>query len=354
MYKNDEELIAAFQNGNEEAFNEIYHRYEKRMYDLAYRLSHSDADAKDAVQETFLTVHHSISSLREPKYFSLWVRKILLSKIKQIFARNKTMIIPEDDYRMISQEERHMEFLPTAQMHFTSDQLQLQDFVNQLPFHYREVLILTYFENLKNQEIAYILDVPLGTIKSRLSMARNMLKTQIEAYEKQNHVKLDFKEDTLLGAISTGSLMHFYKPSFHHKTVYLMQGSMTSIVKTIACICLLTGGAAATIKVVKDVQPDQQSTPLYNETMQEKQPIPQTKNFTPVMVDEVIYETPYQAYLGLKKYLHCEYEIQQASPAEMEHIQELYNSLKQENGTYYQLLKKQGWIESFEKLSNHF
>lgn len=354
MYEKDESLILAFLNGNEEAFDEIYHRYEKRMYDLAYRLSHSDADAKDAVQETFLSVHQSISSLREPKYFSLWIRKILLSKIKQIFARNKTKTIPDDDYRFVNQEETHTEFLPNEQMHFTSDQLQLQDFVNQLPFHYREVLILTYFENLKNQEIADILDIPIGTIKSRLSMARSILKTQIETYEKQNHVKLDFKEDALLGAISTGSLLHFHNPFLKNKITYLMQGGMTSLVKTIACVALFTGGTAAAIKVAKDVQHQQPSSPLSNETIQEKLPVPQAVNFTPVIVDEVTYETPYQAYLGLKKYLHCEYEIQQASPAELEHIQALYTSLKQENGTYYQLLKKQGWIESFEKLSNHF
>lgn len=353
MRMKDEELIQAFQNGSEEAFNELYHRYEKRMYDLAFRMSHSDADAKDAVQETFLSIHRSISSLREPKYFSLWIRKILLSKIKQIFAKNKTLTIPEDDYRMISQEEDHIEFLPIKQMHYTNDQLQLQDFVDQLPFHYREVLILTYFDGLKNQEIADILSVPVGTIKSRLSMARNILKTQIETYEKQNHVKLDFKEDVLIGAISTKGLWYLTKPSLRNGSTVFMQGGMSSIIKAIACVAFLAGGTMTAIKVVKDIQQEHPQKPLYKETMQEKQPVVHTINFTPVTVDEITYETPYQAYQGLKKYLHCEYEMKHTSQEELAHLQALYDSLKQENGTYYQLLKKQGWIEDFEKLSNH-
>lgn len=355
MHETDEELIQKLINHDETAFDELYRRYEKRLYDLAYRLSSNDADAKDAVQDTFYEVHRSIHTLREPKYFSLWIRKVLLSKIKTIFAKNKDMVLPDHDYRFLNHLEENKDFLPIDHMHYESDQLQLQDFINQLAPHYREVLILTYFEHLKNQEISELLDVPIGTVKSRLNMARSILKQNIETYEKKNNVKLDFHGDVLAACLLQGgiaTLLPKHKGSFFHGS-HIMAGGFTSIVKFVACVVLLGGGSMAVASYM-DQRNDSESSKQYQNTM-----APTTKkvsnetNFTPVTLDGKTYQTPYQAYLAIKEYMHCTYELEQATSEQLNYINNLYVSLKEEHGVYYNLLEKQGWINKFEKLSNH-
>lgn len=356
MHTTDEELVQRLINHDETAFDELYHRYEKRLYDLAYRLSSNDADAKDAVQDTFYEVHRSIHTLREPKYFSLWIRKILLSKIKSIFAKNKEMVLPDHDYRFMNHLEENKDFLPNDAMHYDSDHLQLQDFINQLAPHYREVLILTYYEQLKNQEISELLDVPIGTVKSRLNMARSILKQNIETYEKKNNVKLDFHGDVLSACLLQGGIASLFakqKASSFFNGSNFMVGGFTSVFKIVACVAILGGGTMAVGSYINQKNNTEPKEQYQNTMAPTTQRVSTEINFTPVTLDGKTYKTPYQAYLGIKEYMHCTYELEQATPEQLNHINDLYVSLKEEHGVYYNLLEKQGWNNKFEKLSNH-
>jgi len=340
----DEKLVLRFQNGDETAFEALYEKYHKRLYDLAFRMSNSEADSKDALQDTFIEVYRSIQNLREPKYFSLWIRKILLSKIKKIFAKNKIISLPDHDYRLENVKENYQDFLPEENMRFYSDRITLQDFVNRLPYHYREVLLLTYFDGWKNQNIAEILDIPIGTVKSRLNMARKLLKQDIEAYELKNQVKLNFHEDVLAAALFI-SPVYFCKKQLHNVNAIW---HASSIYWKIAISLVLTGTTILTAVSVMNQEPQNSAKTFdYNE------PIVETVHFQPVELDGRAYLTPYQAYLGLKEYLHCGYEMQQAASADIDHIVPLYHALKAENGVYYHLLEKQGWVKKFEQVSNH-
>ena len=95
--KTDEEIIELCQMGDEEAFEELYKRFYKSTYYLAMQIANCDADAIDATQETFIEIHKSIKNLREIKVFRLWVKRIVVSKLNKIFAKNKDSLYDDDD-----------------------------------------------------------------------------------------------------------------------------------------------------------------------------------------------------------------------------------------------------------------
>lgn len=192
---NDVELLRLVQNEDDTAFEELYKRYHKLVYFVAYKACKCDADAQDIVQETFLQIKNSIQNLREPQYFRLWLYRIVDSKCKKLFRKNKFDLIElERDRVQYEILEEHRSYVPQKSMHFSSDREMLEDFIDELPYAQKIVVILFYMEECTVSEIAKICDIPVGTVKSRLSNARKKLKECVDAYEKDTGCKLDFQD----------------------------------------------------------------------------------------------------------------------------------------------------------------
>lgn len=148
-----------------ECFVKIVQEYKTAMFRLAFSIVLSKEDAEDVVSEAVLKAYSHLKDLRHVKKMKSWIFQIIVNESKNCLKkRNQMQFYEEMDYGSQQDEEN-------------SD---LFEFVCQLEERFREVIILYYFEEFKVKEIARILGITEGTVKSRLSRARLKLKRYLE------------------------------------------------------------------------------------------------------------------------------------------------------------------------------
>ncbi|KKY01681.1 RNA polymerase sigma 70 [Paraclostridium benzoelyticum] len=163
-----ENLIKKAKKGNEESFFELIEANKVALYKAAKSILNNDDDVADAMQETIISAYRNIKSLKDDSYFKTWLTKILINKCKDIMAKNKEVLIL-DNYK---EEGYTQEFL---------SKFEIEDMLNSLSKEQKLVISLYYISQFNTREISEILKESEGTIKSRLSRARNKLRknTQI-------------------------------------------------------------------------------------------------------------------------------------------------------------------------------
>ena len=157
-----ENEVRMAQKGSKDAFMRLIKNSELSMYRVAKSFLKSDPDCADAIQETVLKAYKTIASLREPRYFKTWLIRILINECKQIL-KFKNRVIPIEDLIVQSQQRDVFE------------QAEVLEAVDSLEDELRTIAVLYYFEDLPLQEVARVLEIPEGTVKSRLSRARAKL-----------------------------------------------------------------------------------------------------------------------------------------------------------------------------------
>lgn len=333
------QLVHRLQKNDEAAFNELYDRYHRLVYYIAFQLTKNHADAEEIVQETFLQVHRSISTLKEPSQFKAWIGKIAHSKTITMLRRKKDQQMSDSQLEILSNEtEERMEFCPEYMNHHNTDMLILQQCLLQLKPQYREVLILYFFVQLNNQEIADILDCPLGTVKSRLLYGKKYLKEAIEQYEKDNDTKLSFRASSIeaLLAIACASLAPVTYQSWVPFSKFMF--SYTLPYMKLAIIMLLCGSTLFGGYRLLDAYHS-------NRGMMDDKAL-----FSELYYENIQVTTPREAYEILLKHAHCEEDIQKLNQEQLKQIFAIYNALEKYGGTYYDLLYTYYWNSSFEEL----
>lgn len=174
---NDAWLVRQCQNGNQESFRYLYRRHQKKVRSLLYQLCGPVA-LDDLVQEVFLRVWHGLSKLRNPDRFSTWLYRI-------------TWNVASDRRRTLAREKASMAWGATVetktdgQSHCTLSKLHAEQLVQQaleqLPLKQRVVVVLHDLQDLPQKQIAQVLHLPVGTIKSRLFHARQQLRQFLQA-----------------------------------------------------------------------------------------------------------------------------------------------------------------------------
>lgn len=140
--------------------------YKLNMFRLAKSILHNDADAEDAVSETILKAYAKLHTLRDMQSFKPWIMKILVNESYTIFNRRKKILYLDE----VAIEEK-------VTCH---DDKEIWNIVNSMEEEFRVVTMLFYYEDLSMKDICKILDLPLGTVKSRLSRARDKLKVILD------------------------------------------------------------------------------------------------------------------------------------------------------------------------------
>jgi RNA polymerase sigma-70 factor (ECF subfamily) len=178
-HRSDEQLLAAYQAGDQQAFAGLIRRYEKELYNFLLRFLGQPSLAEDIFQETFLQVHLSADTFETHRRFRPWLFTIAANKARDLLrsrARRPTVQLtgaPDDEDGGGSLWDNLLRDEATPDKLF--DQVQEQERVRQvvamLPDHLREILMMAYFNQLSYKEMAQILDIPLGTVKSRLHAA---------------------------------------------------------------------------------------------------------------------------------------------------------------------------------------
>lgn len=185
----DFELVSAAQAGEVAAFEKLVRKYQKRMLNIAYRMIGDYEDACETVQETFLSAYRSIKRFRKEAAFSTWLCAICLNHAKNRLkkTRNKARheVQPMDDLLETEESAFARETASDClsvieQMERKEVQEKVQECMNGLDDEYREVLVLRDIQGFSYEEISAILNVPDGTVKSRLFRARDGLKNSLK------------------------------------------------------------------------------------------------------------------------------------------------------------------------------
>ena len=174
----DEQLFASFRAGDETAFARLVRRYEKELFNFLLRFVGQSSLAEDVFQEAFLQVHISADSFELHRRFRPWLYTIAANKARDLLRsqsrRPTVQLTALDDEigssqlwdNLLREETTAVEILEHKQQ-----QELVRQVVAELPDHLREILILAYFNQLSYKEMAEVLNIPLGTVKSRLHAA---------------------------------------------------------------------------------------------------------------------------------------------------------------------------------------
>jgi RNA polymerase sigma-70 factor, ECF subfamily len=161
-------LIKQAQTGDKEAFIQAINEYMSQMYKVAKTRLKSEEDIGDAIQDTILSAYKGLSKLRQPCYFRTWIIKILINKCNDIVQRNLKFV--EDDILI---HDTNISIMYNS----FEEQLDFKEILDTLSTEYRTVITLYYINGFTTREIAEILKEKEGTIKSKLSRARQKLKS---------------------------------------------------------------------------------------------------------------------------------------------------------------------------------
>ena len=188
----DEQLLQEHRCGRSERFELLVRRYSEELFRFAYRLLGSPAAAEDIVQETFLQVHLSMERFDVSRRFRPWVFTIAANKARDYLRSQKRRPeVPLDAVADGSSDggPSFREFLsgrsvgPAVALEREERSSRVRQLVEQLPLYLKEVLVLGYYHGFAYKQMADVLDVPIGTIKSRLHSAVAKMGDLISALE---------------------------------------------------------------------------------------------------------------------------------------------------------------------------
>ncbi len=177
-------------------FKQHAYPHMKLLYNVALKYCGNVFDAEDIVQETYMMAFHKFHQLRDKSKCKPWLLKILRNNFLKSYHKNKAQKkLSEADY---------VEFLKSSLAQDDAEHIlsrvsgrqAVLDALDQLPDKYKEILTLYYMNDLLYKEIAQTLDIPIGTVMSRLTRAREGLKTILvkQALSSDNILNIDFNQ----------------------------------------------------------------------------------------------------------------------------------------------------------------
>ncbi|NLO05527.1 MAG: sigma-70 family RNA polymerase sigma factor [candidate division WS1 bacterium] len=180
----DTELINAARAGSADAFDRLVEAHYRGVYNTAYRMLSTPSAASDATQSVFLRVYEALSSFRGDASFSTWLYRITMNVCLDELRKRKneplSLTEEDDDGEVLG--ERDLPDL-SDEPALTAEQRELQRLVHEaigrLSEDFRTVIVLYDIRGLSYQEISGVLEIPLGTVKSRLNRARLALRDEI-------------------------------------------------------------------------------------------------------------------------------------------------------------------------------
>lgn len=169
-------LISRARGGDREAFGELVEQYRDNVYRLAYRMCGNAYDADEAAQEAFVAAWRALPNFRGDAKFSTWLYRLTTNAAIDVMRREKRHQTVGDGEMMELADDADS---PQETVERTEQQEAVQKALATLSEEYREVLLLRYMEELDYAEIAEVLQLPSGTVKSRINRAKAALKTAL-------------------------------------------------------------------------------------------------------------------------------------------------------------------------------
>jgi len=177
----DRALVARILRGERDRFTDLVRRYEKRVINYVYRITHRYEEAHDLTQEIFVKVYVAIDRY-DPKYqFSTWLFRIAQNSAIDALRKKSVIEVPIARPATEDGNQKEREFAdggvsPYRALKNKELSAAIDRAVRDLPPDYRELIQLRHFAELSYEEIATMKKLPLGTVKNKLFRARNLLK----------------------------------------------------------------------------------------------------------------------------------------------------------------------------------
>lgn len=175
-------LVARAKKGNKQAFETLMHEEKEKMYKMAFIYMKNENDALEVFQETVLKAFTSMHSLKDDRYFSTWITRILINTALQML-KNKKNIVPIHQ-GMIDGAGRDGHVGVEVQ-------IDLMDALEDMEEKYKTVLLLRYYEDFTVKQIAAFLECPEGTVKTNIRRGLEQLKSKLKGVyvdERQNFI----------------------------------------------------------------------------------------------------------------------------------------------------------------------
>ncbi len=182
LEQDDQLLVAASKDGDQEAFAQLVQRYQRTVFNLVYRMLQQYEEATEITQETFLAAWQGLPSFRGDARFPTWLYRIAYNcSLKQLELRKRDRALQIALEAEKTLEQANDQQRENAELDAHDRQMLVQEHLSQLPSKYRIVLVLRHLQDMTYEEMAEILTMPVGTIKTHLFRARNLLKERIQS-----------------------------------------------------------------------------------------------------------------------------------------------------------------------------
>lgn len=319
-------IIMLCKQGEESAFENLYHKYYSVIYNYALSICKNHVDAEEATQETFLMIHKYIHELNDINAFSSWVRRIVYTQCIYIFRKNKVSYL---DPNVLSQSniiEQRKDLDVKKNIDNVFEKEELTKILLTLKKEYQEVLYYVYIKQMKYEEVAKILNIPEGTVKSRTLRAKALLAKKIKIYEKEENRKMTFHHQ---GFYFTGFLL-FPLLKMKDYAKKLMTPKAVKVMSATSIVTLTTVGSISVVSKIKKI--DQPVT----------QQIVENDNKSTIAFQPTIYRGEWikdtkTAYFKCLQYAYTNMTTQETIKKDSE-IKAVYQSLKNTNDQFYHLL----------------
>jgi len=176
-------LIARARAGEQEAFGSLVRLHQRQVYALAYRMLRDQDEAAEATQEVFLAAWQGLRGFREEARFATWLYRIAYRHCLKVAASHKREVAARAELAATSAREQSAQQRDSAR-HAQAAAYDVRELVRDeiagLPPKYRMALALRHFQELSYEEMAEVMRVPIGTVKTQLFRARALLKERLE------------------------------------------------------------------------------------------------------------------------------------------------------------------------------
>lgn len=170
------ELVEKAKAGNKNAFMDLIDTMKLQLYKTALVKLENEQDALDAVQEALYKAFSNIKNLRENRFFKTWLIRILINECYNIQQyKHRVVSLDNSLYQPEGQHENNC-----------VETMDIQILTNKLDSIYKDIIDLRYNQDLKVEDIAIVLDIPVGTVKSRLNRAHKLLRDQLSTHNSIN------------------------------------------------------------------------------------------------------------------------------------------------------------------------
>ncbi len=187
--QDEAQLVAASRNGDQDAFALLVQRHQRRVFNLVYRIIQDYEETNEITQEAFLAAWQGLPSFRGDARFSTWLYRIAYNcSLKQLEVRKRDKAL-QAAMQIEQMEQERLGERADAILEAQECQAHVRNQLSLLPAKYRIVLVLRHLQEMTYEEIAEILTMPVGTIKTHLFRARNLLKERLESFERDRDNK---------------------------------------------------------------------------------------------------------------------------------------------------------------------